>query len=102
LKGDCTYVILIISTIIVSGLSWIIPTPTYPILGPILIFPFYISIYLIYLFFCKLFKIKIWAPGITKKIRIHKDIINKYKLKKKEKKRKKKKKKKKKYRKNYI
>lgn len=79
LKKDILLVIFVVSYIISSGLSWFIPTPTSPILG----FPFYISIYIIYISICKILNINYWIPEITKKIKINKRILDKYYIKKK-------------------
>ena len=79
LKTDILLVIFVVSYIISSGLSWFIPTPTSPILG----FPFYISIYIIYISICKILNINYWIPEITKKIKINRGILDKYYIKKK-------------------
>ena len=78
LKKDLILVILIFSYLISIGISWIIPTPTYPFLGPFIMFPFYISIYFIYMFICKLLNKDYWIPHFTKKIKINKKILDKY------------------------
>ena len=44
-KKNIIVVVLIFSYLITLGVSWIIPTPTYPLFGPFVMFPFYISIY---------------------------------------------------------
>ena len=79
-KKNIIVVILIFSYLITLGVSWIIPTPTYPLLGPIIMFPFYISIYFLYMLICKLFNTDYWIPEITKKIKINKKILNKHKI----------------------
>jgi nitrogen fixation/metabolism regulation signal transduction histidine kinase len=78
LKKDLIFVILIFCYLISTGISWIIPTPTYPFLGPFIMFPFYVSIYFIYMFICKILKIDYWIPKITKKIKINNKIVKKY------------------------
>lgn len=79
-KKNIIVVVLIFSYLITLGFSWIIPTPTYPLFGPIVMFPFYISIYFLYMFVCKLFNKNYWIPSITKKIRINKKILEKHKI----------------------
>lgn len=79
-KKNIIIVILIFSYLITLGVSWIIPTPTYPLLGPIIMFPFYISIYFLYMLICKLFNKNYWIPQITKKIKINKKILDKYQI----------------------
>tara|TARA_Y100000991_G_scaffold215067_1_gene204376 strand:- start:645 stop:1301 length:657 start_codon:yes stop_codon:yes gene_type:complete len=73
-------VVLIFSYLITLGVSWIIPTPTYPLFGPIIMFPFYISIYFLYMFVCKIFNKNYWIPNITKKIKINQKILDKHKI----------------------
>ena len=82
LKKDIILIILIFSYLISLGISWIIPTPTYPLLGPILMFPFYISIYFVYMFICKILRKEPWIPYFTKKIHINFSIMDKYNIKK--------------------